>query len=168
MLGVDVLDRRLVIVQLDQAGRGLGRGEAALGGGVESALTAALEGATGNPGAHAESGTISAIGVAAHDTDSDECRAVVEALARRYPGHLTREQPLGATPRGAAAAIGESWIGAARDAGEVVFFAVAEHATAGIVRNGRPFVGAHGRATASAFRSCATQPGTSGWRRRIS
>src|SRR5205823_12286932 len=41
-----------------------------------------------------------------------------------------------------------AWIGAARDARDVVFFAVAEHASAGILRDGTPLLGAHGRAPA--------------------
>ena len=47
----------------------------------------------------------------------------------------------------------ESWVGAARGVRDLVYFAVAEHATAGIIRDGRPVTGAHGRAPAVAWLS---------------
>ena len=45
----------------------------------------------------------------------------------------------------------EAWIGAAQGADDVVFFSAAEHTSAGIVRGGRPLVGAHRRAPAVAW-----------------
>jgi glucokinase len=52
---------------------------------------------------------------------------------------------------GTACAVAEAWIGAARAARDLVYLAVAEHTTAGILRDGRPFVGAHRRAASVAW-----------------
>lgn len=54
-------------------------------------------------------------------------------------------------PCGTAAAIAETWIGAARGAADVAFFAVADHATAGLVRGGTPVGGSRGRAASVAW-----------------
>jgi glucokinase len=52
---------------------------------------------------------------------------------------------------GVAAALAETWLGAAKGTGDVAYFAVAEHVVAGIVREGRAMIGAHGRATSVAW-----------------
>ena len=52
---------------------------------------------------------------------------------------------------GIAAAVAEAWVGAARGVGDVVFFAVAEHAIAGVVREGAPMFGAGRRAASIAW-----------------
>ena len=57
----------------------------------------------------------------------------------------------GALATGTAAAIAETWIGAARGESDAVYFSVAEHACAGIVRDGAPVVGARKRAPAVAW-----------------
>jgi glucokinase len=54
--------------------------------------------------------------------------------------------PGGALASGTAAAVAEAWVGAARGAKEVVYFGVADHTSAGILRNGLPVTGAHRRA----------------------
>jgi len=83
----------------------------------------------------------SSIGIAAASTDAAASR-VLDALASRYAGLFQQRAILGA---GTAAAVGESWVGAARGARHVVYFAVADHASAGVVRGGEPVVGANGR-----------------------
>jgi glucokinase len=50
-----------------------------------------------------------------------------------------------------AAALAETWLGAAKGTGDVAYFAVGEHVVAGIVREGRAMIGAHGRATSVAW-----------------
>src|SRR5262249_2751051 len=55
------------------------------------------------------------------------------------------------TASGTAAALAESWIGAARGARDVVFFAVDDHASGGVVRGGAPLTGARGRAASVAW-----------------
>jgi glucokinase len=52
---------------------------------------------------------------------------------------------------GNAAAVAEAWVGAARGARDVVYLAVADHTSGGIVRAGAPVAGAHGRAPAVAW-----------------
>jgi glucokinase len=82
--------------------------------------------------------------------ESPATLAALEALGRRHAGAFTQQ---GAIASGTAAAIAEAWTGAARQVLNVVFFGVAEHTTAGIVRDGVPFTGAHGRAPAVAWLS---------------
>jgi glucokinase len=48
---------------------------------------------------------------------------------------------------GTAAAIAEQWRGAARGLQQVVTFSIAEHVTAGVLINGKPWLGAHGLAS---------------------
>jgi glucokinase len=52
---------------------------------------------------------------------------------------------------GTAAAVAEAWIGAAKGVSDVVYFGVADHATAGIIRKGQPVTGAHGREPTAAW-----------------
>ena len=52
---------------------------------------------------------------------------------------------------GVAAAVAEAWTGAARGASDVVYFGVADHVSAGILRGGVPATGAHGHAPAVAW-----------------
>jgi glucokinase len=85
------------------------------------------------------------LGIAANLGDALPPTAIIGAFKQRYAGPFV---DLGATPSGAAAAVGETWVGAARSATDVVFFAVADHAMAGIVRDGAPVLGG-GRGAAS-------------------
>ena len=50
-----------------------------------------------------------------------------------------------------AAAIGEAWIGAGRGVQDLVYFAVGDHTTGGIVRRGTPVTGTRGRAASVAW-----------------
>lgn len=52
---------------------------------------------------------------------------------------------------GVAAALAESWSGAAKGARDVVYFAAGGRTLGGVVRGGAPLLGAHGRATAIAW-----------------
>ena len=69
-------------------------------------------------------------------------------LKQRYAGPFLQH---GVSSSGIAAAVGEAWAGAARGVGDVVFFAVAEHAIAGVVREGAPMLGAGRRAASIAW-----------------
>ena len=53
--------------------------------------------------------------------------------------------------RGCAVALGESWRGAAKDAGHVIALTAADTVHSGLVLDGVPFEGAHGRAGAAAW-----------------
>ena len=137
MVGLELEDDRATAVALDDTGRIVGRaqvGSKDLG----SAASSALDGA-----ASAIGGTQIPIGVAAVNPESPQVQAALRGLARRVAGRFVDE---GAVQSGAAAAVAEAWIGAARGARDVVLFAVGEHTTAGIVRDGVPVTGAHRRA----------------------
>src|SRR5262249_16250520 len=121
----------------DDTGRIVGRaqvGSKDLG----SAASSAIDGA-----ASAVGGAHLPIGVAAVNPESPQVQAALRALARRVAGRFVDE---GAVQSGAAAAVAEAWIGAARGARDVVLFALGEHTTAGVVRDGAPVTGAHRRA----------------------
>ena len=141
MLGLELYDALAVAVAIDETGRVLGRAAVASRD-LTSAALAALDGAVlGAPGP-------ASLGVSAINPDAPECHAVLEALAPRFAGPFAHD---GASISGTAAAVAETWIGAARGASDVVLFAVADHTSAGIVRGGAPVVGANRRAPAVAW-----------------
>ena len=82
------------------------------------------------------------LGISAIGPRAPHCPEIVAGLADRFPGLVVSERVL---PPGAAAAMAEAWVGAARGVRDVVLFSVADHARAGIVRDGRPVMGARGR-----------------------
>jgi predicted NBD/HSP70 family sugar kinase len=88
------------------------------------------------------SGGAASLGVSAAGPAVPPCSEVLSALARRDSGVRLSDRIL---PPGAAAAVAEAWAGAGRGVREVVLFSVAERASAGVVRDGRPVLGARGR-----------------------
>jgi glucokinase len=137
MLGVELQDARAVAVSLDSAGQVLAR--AAVDSPVDltaAAHTALQQVTTGSPAG-------AALGVASAMPESPALAPVLKALAERYPGPYGE---FGAAPAGTAAAVAEAWIGAGRGIQDLVYFAVGEHTTAGIIRGGAPLTGARGRA----------------------
>jgi predicted NBD/HSP70 family sugar kinase len=82
------------------------------------------------------------VGIAAPSPDAPAIAAVVSQLAIKY-GPFAKN---GAVLSGTAAAAAEAWVGAARGVKDVVFFAVGQHTTGGIVRDGAAITGARGRA----------------------
>ncbi len=142
-LGLELRGRGGVAVRIDETGRVLGRADAESAGDPAAAALAALDRL-----AAGASGPVAALGVAVEHPDAPECAAVLRALASRFAGPFARD---GAVESGTAAAVAETWIGAARGARNVVLFCVADHAAAGIVRDGAPLVGAHRRAPAVAW-----------------
>src|SRR2546428_5339295 len=139
MVGLELQDDRAYAVALDDTGRILGRAQVTSKD-LASAAASALDGAVAAIG-----GAAPGLGIAAFNPESADVQAVLRALARRYAGPFLHE---GAVASGTAAAVAEAWIGAARDVRDVIFFAVAEHASAGILRDGSPLAGAHRRAPA--------------------
>ena len=141
MVGLELQSDRASAVAVDDSGRILGRAQVASKD-LASAAAAALDGASA-----AVAGGVSVLGIAAVHPESADVQAALRALERRAGGGAAVPQtaPIAS---GTAAALAEAWIGAARDARDVVFFAVAEHASAGILRDGTPLLGAHGRAPA--------------------
>ena len=132
MLGLELEDARAVAVRVDDRGAVLTRAVVEADGYLAAAATAALEQVTaGDTGARV-------LGVATVNPESPAMVAVVAGLAHHFAGPFAET---GATPSGTAAALAEAWVGAARGAGDVVFFAVGDHATGGIVRGGVPVTG---------------------------
>jgi glucokinase len=137
ILGLELQDHGVVAVAIDETGRVLGRGAAAASSGDlrGASLTAAGQAAAGLPA------PVASLGVAAHNPDSAECHIILQVLAERLQAGRPAHKESASTS-GTAAAVGEAWVGAGRDARDVVFFAVAEHTEAGIVRDGAPVLGA--------------------------
>lgn len=138
MLGVELLDNGALAVSVDESGRVVARGQSA-GEDLAAAAIAALEKVWSAPAAPA---------VAAINPESRACVAAMQALAERFRGSYLHELPVAS---GTAAVIAEAWIGAARGATDVVFFAVGNHTSAGLLRQGAPMTGAHHRAPAIAW-----------------
>src|SRR5437763_9424467 len=138
MIGIELLDSRVVAVALDDGGNVLKR--AAVDGGTDlgAAAIAALD--------EVRNGSSGAVGVASATPDAPAAASALAAVAKRFPGTAAT-----AIPAGGAAAVGEAWGGAGRGADHVALFSVADHAIGGIVRHGKPIAGAHGRSASVAW-----------------
>ncbi len=82
------------------------------------------------------------VGIAAWDAAIAGASRVKDALTARHPALGGR---IVCTGFGTAAAVAESWIGASRGVADSVYFGAELRTTAGLIRAGRPVVGAHGR-----------------------
>jgi glucokinase len=138
MLGVELLDSGAIVVLVDGDGNVTARAEAANSNVSQAALDAA--------GQVAASALPDRLGVAAANPDSAAAREALQALGKRFP--VLHAEAIASGIAGAAA---EAWVGAARGARGLVYFAVAEHATAGILRDGVPVTGSSGRAASAAW-----------------
>ena len=137
MIGVDIRDGSVVALAVNSNGAvGARASMETRGGDVAAAATSAVERVT-----PASSGP-SSLGIATSGVDASASARVLESLALRYAALFEQRAVIGP---GTAAAVAESWIGAAKGVEDVVYFAVAEHATAGVIRGGQPVIGAHGR-----------------------
>jgi len=145
MLGLELRDTAVVAVLIDEGGWVRKRSQAA--GDPAVGAVAAIESVISTSNA---SGAARALGVAAAHLDSPALARVLPALLSRFPDLPHHHRVIRS---GTAAAIAEAWIGAARGVPDVVYFSVADHAVAGMVRDGRPVTGAHGRAAAVAWLS---------------
>jgi glucokinase len=140
MTGLELLDNSAIAVRVDDAGGVLGRAES----GPAADLTAAALDAL----ARLATSASHELTLASIDPESAGSAAAVKALVAKYRGPFLHDPPVAS---GTAAAAAEAWVGAARGAKDVVFFAVADHAIAGIIRDGAPVIGAHHRAPAVAW-----------------
>jgi predicted NBD/HSP70 family sugar kinase len=131
MVGVELRGTSALAVAVDDSGRVVARM-------VASDPLEAVDGVLGAP-----PGGPQPVGVAAIYPDAPEVIAAIKAVSGRHAGSFLNE---GAVPSGTAATVAEAWVGAARDAGDVVFFSVADHTSAGIVRGGVPILGSRRRA----------------------
>jgi glucokinase len=138
MIGADIREGEVVALAVDADGGVTARASVDTrgGGDVAAAVTAAVERAT-----PASSGPAS-LGIAAPDADAPVAARALQSLSSRYAALFERRATIGP---GTAAAVAESWIGAARGSADIVYFAIAAHATAGSVRHGHAVTGAHGR-----------------------
>ena len=122
-LGLDLSERAARAVVVDEAGEVLGRGAGADGpGAVHDAVAARSPEVTG---------------VAIFDGKESPDVAAMPGAIRCNPG--------------AAAIAAEVWIGAARGARHAVCLYIGDEVFAGLVLDGRPWSGAHGRAGAAAW-----------------
>ena len=145
MLGLEIRDRNVTAVAVDDQGCVLARKEGDLGADWGVAALAALEAVAGRP-----DGPM-LVGVATVMSDSAALiDQVLPALARRYTGSFLQDGPI---PSGSAAAVAEGWTGAARPAQDVVYFSAADRTTAGIVKGGTVWLGAQRRAASVAWLS---------------
>jgi glucokinase len=145
MVGLDIRDTAVVAVLVDDAGSVRKRAQAE--GDPAIAVVTAIEGVLSASNA---SGGGASLGIAAANPDSPALARVLPALSSRFPELPHHDSVL--SP-GTAAVIAESWIGAARGVRDVAYFAVADHAIGGVIREGRPVTGANGRAPAVAWLS---------------
>jgi glucokinase len=144
VIGVDLDDQRVVAVAIDGDGP-RARAEVAVAGSIAAAAGAAIRevtAATPAPGAAAP------IGAASSTPEAASVLGAVADLARDFPGLAPAR---GIVAAGAAAALAESWIGAARGARDVVLFAIGDRAIAGVVRDGAVVTGSRGRAASVAW-----------------
>ena len=146
MLGLELDDTRAVAVVVDDQGTVRARAQADAGGDLGAAAARALEQIQISMGG-SDAGVL---GVAAINPDSAAIAPVVSQLALRFDGPFTRN---GAVLSGTAAAAAEAWVGAARGVKDVVFFAVGQYTSGGIVRDGLAVTGARGRAGSVAWLS---------------
>lgn len=141
-IGIELDDARVTAVAVDGDGAVQARAEAAVSKDLATAARSAVRDVRGSA-----AGPVT-VGVASL---SPEAANVVDALAAlRQDGAAVGAT---ATASGVAAAVAESWTGAAKGSQDVVFFAVGDRTSAGVVRAGVPLLGARGRAASIAWLS---------------
>jgi glucokinase len=136
VLGLELLDNAALAVAIDDRGRVRARALVDGVDGLAAAAGAALTKVTTAPDA-------GPLGLATFNPDAPGLAEILAGLAGRDV-----RSPL---PTGVAAAVAESWVGAASGVQNVAFFAVAEHTSAGIIREGQVMLGSHGRAGSVAW-----------------
>lgn len=134
-LGLDLVDHTVRAVVVNEGGQVLARADQSQGaGGMGQALRDAIKRAK-----NAAGGSIGAAGVAIPwpgDQLSNEIKSAFgDALSGVNPVTVAA---------GTAAAVAESWCGAARGSNDVLTFSIGEHVTAGLLVGGRVWTGAHG------------------------
>jgi predicted NBD/HSP70 family sugar kinase len=134
-LGVELLDSGAIAVAVDDDGTVTARADAPGTDLADAASSALLKLSASSP---------VQLGIASTNPDSFGCTAAVGALTKKF-------QAKTAVTSGVAAAVAEAWVGAARGSKEVVYFSIAEHAIAGILRDGLPMTGSKGRAGLAAW-----------------
>jgi glucokinase len=138
MIGLEVRQHDALAVRVDDDGCIVEQGEAHVAGDAAAAAIAAVR----------RLGALTAgpVAIATPAPETAWCGAAIASMARDTGAVVIG--PVIAS--GTAAAIAEQWVGAARGARNVVFFGIAEHVSAGILRDGVPLTGP-GRAPAIAW-----------------
>ena len=138
ILGVDVSDAiaRLAIVRAGD--RGGAAADEVVSQGIVAAVRADAIKDAAKKAIAAAKGKVGAVAVALPSSSDRIPKDLDEAIAG-----IVKVKPV-AVAAGNAAAIAEQWRGAARGARHVISFSIAEHVTAGVLIDGRPFTGAHG------------------------
>ncbi len=144
MVGLELDEHHVLAVDVDEQGRVVARTRIDAAGDLGAAASRALE------QVRQAAGFSHPIGIAAANPDSPAISAAVAQLATRSGGSSNGHS---AILSGTAAAAAEAWIGAARGVKDVVFFAVSQHATGGVVRDGVAVTSARGRANSIAWLS---------------
>ena len=138
MLGIELDEAYAIAVRIDDHGAVQARARVDAAGDLAAATANALAQVESGPADPADP-----IGVAATNPDAPAIASVVSSLAGRLAG--------GVIMSGTAAAAAETWVGVARGVQDVVFFAVGQHTTGGIVRGGAVIAGTRGRAGSIAW-----------------
>jgi glucokinase len=144
MIGLELDEHHVLAVDVDEQGRVAARARIDAAGDLGAAASRALE------QVRQAAGSSHPIGIAAANPDSPAIAAAVAQLAPRSGSSSNGHT---AILSGTAAAAAEAWIGAARGVKDVVFFAVSQHATGGVVRDGVAVTSARGRANSIAWLS---------------
>ena len=134
IVGVEILETSVVGAVVDDSGRVKARAATDSGADVVAAVGTTLDRLSS-----ASKGS-SALGVAASGVDPSTASRLIDAL----PSRRTRALRKAVIGSGTAAAVAESWVGAAAGVDSVVYFGVETRAMAGVIRDGRAVVGAHG------------------------
>jgi hypothetical protein len=140
-LGLELRDAAAAAVAVDDAGAVIARAIIEFKSGVAAA--AALE-AVDTVARTSGSGPLGVASLLDNPIPSE----TVALLKQRYAGPIVQ---LGAAPSGAAAAVAEAWVGAARNTRDLAYFAVADHAIAGLLRDDAPVLGVGRRAASVAW-----------------
>jgi hypothetical protein len=143
MAGLELHDLGARAVLVDAGGHVTAREErAATGEDLAAAAIAALDHLA------ASSTPLTSLGICSDTPYRPSHSRVLDAMSKRYPGRLLVD---GIVAAGTAAAVSEAWIGAARGASTLVYFAAGDRTTAGVLLRGQPWRGAHGRAADAAW-----------------
>jgi predicted NBD/HSP70 family sugar kinase len=145
MIGLELDEHHVLAVDVDEQGRVVARARIDAAGDLGAAAASALEQVR-----TAAAASSHPVGIAAANPDSPVITAAVAQLSQRSSGSFNGH---GAILSGTAAAVAEAWIGAARGVKDVVFFAVSQHATGGVIRDGVAVTSARGRANSVAWLS---------------
>jgi len=140
-LGLELRDFAAAALAIDDSGAIVARAVVESTGDLAAAALEAVEAVARGAGS-------AALGIAAANAEPSATAAIVHRLKQRYDRSAV---PIDIIPTGTAAAVAEGWVGAARNARDLAFIAVADHAIAGVVRDGEPVLGVGRRAASIAW-----------------